>query len=200
MWSGLFCLCTHLQQSKELPDPSLRLNTWKCRCQSLPQRGKPSISVAEHAYTQSEGVIPAPAKPWGHAAAWRWASRLHVHGRSQSLVSYKPLCTPCSCKLCCVLKLATWKLLELCSCHGIGVLLWDFGGATSLFDIRIWKHFLPLLLIQRLWILIKTFGLQLYNVLSDRYFLQETSGEKNCNLVCSVFWSFWLKGRVDLDL
>lgn len=33
---------------------------------------------------------------------------------------------------------------------------------------------MPSLLIQRLWILVKTFDLQLYTALSDRSFLQET--------------------------
>lgn len=59
----------------------------------------------------------------------------------------------------------------------------------------VWEKLLPLLLIQRLWILFKTFHLPLDTVLSHRHSLQETMPLKAP--FSSVLWSCCLKGRTD---
>lgn len=62
----------------------------------------------------------------------------------------------------------------------------------------VWEKLPPSLLIQRLWILFKTFHLPVYTVLSDRHSLPETIPLEAP--FSSVLWSCWLKGRTDLNI
>lgn len=87
----------------------------------------------------------------------------------------------------------------------IVVFIGDFGGVIMdcrPFSVSIWEQLLPLLLFHRLWILS---GLLICNFML--YFQTDTSckkpyslGKKKSNLFCSFFWSFWLKGRVDVNI
>lgn len=186
--------------------PPLRLNTWKCQCRDLPQRGKPNFSVMEHAYTQSKGVSAAGAK-LGDArrsapgcmsvyvlTVWFLTSPFELHAVANCAVYWyskwqRESSSSCVCA----------------ACRSIGVLVWDFGG-----EILVGAQTL------KCWDLGKapafadnsgaldshqTFDLQLYTVLSDIYFLRDNLFlGAEYNPFRSVFWSFWLKGTVDLNI
>lgn len=82
-------------------------------------RGESQIFQLQNMPTLSQKVWFQLEPSLGTCINMVLSSRLRVHICSQSLISYKPLWTRCSCRLCClsVLELAIWKLLELCSCH-----------------------------------------------------------------------------------
>lgn len=103
-------------------------------------RGESQIFQWQNMPTLSQKVWLQLEPSSGTGSSTALSSRLRVHGCSQSLVSYEPLWTPCSCKLCClvVLELATWKPAPVSSLScvraarcSIGVLGWYFRGTIS---------------------------------------------------------------------
>lgn len=171
------------------------------------QRGRPNFSAAEHAYTQAKAVIPAPLRlaSVGTGSSTELSSRLRVHVCSQSCIFQASLN---STQLQIVLFISAYvkaspgKPRTLPGAAQVRSALVAFRrsslGWMQTLQCWVWEKLLPLLLIQRLWILFETFHLPGYTVLSDRHSLQETMPLQAP--FSSVLWSCCLKGRTDRNI
>lgn len=152
-------------------------------------------------------MIPAPLRlaSVGTGSSTELSSRLRVHVCSQSCIFQASLN---STQLQIVLfisayvKASSGKPRTLPGAAQVRSALVAFRrsslGWMQTLQCWVWEKLLPLLLIQRLWILVETFHLPVYTVLSHRHSLQETMPLEAP--FSSVLWSCCLKGRTDRNI
>lgn len=96
----------------------------ECQCQSLPQRGRPSFAVAEHACTQSEGAFPALVR----LASWGFMPCVYSEGSLNCLQLQTVLFISTSAAYLRPVQVGLTSCLGIAR-PSIGTLQWDLGGS-----------------------------------------------------------------------